>query len=65
MTSELPSTLRLLDRKEVAAMLGICTKTLDRKLAKGEFPQPIRVTERRVRWRASAIEKWLDEKGGK
>lgn len=36
--------------------------TINRKVAKGEFPPPIRISERRKAWRASWVRQWMAER---
>jgi predicted DNA-binding transcriptional regulator AlpA len=33
--------------------------TINRKVAKGEFPPPIYISERRKAWKASALREWM------
>lgn len=44
----------------VASMLGVSARTLERMIALGEFPRPIRVGKQRM-YRRSSVEKWLTE----
>ena len=46
--------------REVAEMLDISLRTLYRKVAKGEFPGPIRIGEGTTRWRLRDVQIWLD-----
>ena len=50
---------RLLRREEVEARCGIARTTIYRLMRAGQFPEPLRVGPRAVRWRASEIEAWL------
>ena len=50
---------RLLRREEVEARCGIARTTIYRLMRCGEFPEPIKVGTRAVRWPESEIEKWL------
>lgn len=36
--------------------------TINRKVAKGEFPPPIYISERRKAWKASAVREWMVER---
>lgn len=36
--------------------------TINRKVAKGEFPAPIYISERRKAWKASAVRGWMTER---
>jgi len=51
--------LKVLDRKETAAILNVSTKTLDRLRGAGDFPQPVRVSERCLGWRVGTVAAWL------
>ena len=48
----------LLDKRQVAQLLGICTRTLERLLARGVFPVPVRVG-RSVKWFVTDVEAYL------
>lgn len=47
---------------EVTALLGLSEATIYRMLAQGEFPQPVRISSRTVRWRESVMRKWMQER---
>jgi predicted DNA-binding transcriptional regulator AlpA len=51
--------LKVLDRKETAAILNCSTKTLDRLRSAGDFPQPVRVSERCIGWKVGTVAAWL------
>jgi prophage regulatory protein len=51
--------LKVLDRKETAALLNVSTKTLDRLRSTGDFPQPVRVSERCIGWKVGTVAAWL------
>ena len=50
---------RLLRREEVETRCGISRTTIYRLMRCGQFPEPIKVGQRAVRWSASEIEGWL------
>ena len=50
---------RLLRREEVETRCGIARSTIYRLMRTGEFPEPVKVGPRAVRWPASEIEAWL------
>ena len=50
---------RLLRREEVETRCGIARTTIYRLMRCGEFPEPIKVGPRAVRWPASEIESWV------
>jgi predicted DNA-binding transcriptional regulator AlpA len=54
--------LKVLDRKETAALLNVSTKTLDRLRSTGAFPQPVRVSERCIGWKVGTVAAWLAER---
>ena len=50
---------RLLRREEVETRCGIARSSIYRLMRTGQFPEPVRVGPRAVRWPASEIEEWL------
>jgi prophage regulatory protein len=50
------------NRREVAQAATISASTIDRLLKQQAFPAPIRLSKRRVGWRASAVRAWLAER---
>ena len=51
----------LLRRCEVEEMVGLKRSAIYERMARNAFPQPERFHDtRRVRWRRSKIEKWLE-----
>ena len=55
-------TDRLLRREEVETRCGIARTTIYRLMRCGEFPEPLKVGPRAVRWLESEIETWLAER---
>jgi prophage regulatory protein len=53
---------RFLTFKDVAAITSFHVATLYRKVADGEFPQPVRLSENRVGFRESDVAKWMAER---
>ncbi|WP_331297196.1 helix-turn-helix transcriptional regulator [Methylobacterium hispanicum] len=53
---------RLIRRAEAASFLGIGVSTLDRMIASGRMPQPIKMSPRVVGWRESVLQSLLDER---
>jgi prophage regulatory protein len=51
-------------QRDVLAMLGISKSTLWRMIQKGQFPKPMKLSERLNGWRTEVIESWLLTKGG-
>ena len=54
--------LRLMRRPEVEAVCGVSRSTLYAMVAKGAFPQPLRISARSVGWRAGEVREWLDSR---
>lgn len=50
---------RLLPRKDVESLTGLSSTTIYRLMRQGEFPLPIRIGQRAVRWPAHELDKWL------
>lgn len=50
---------RMINVREVAAILSISTRSVWRLVAAGELPQPIRFG-RNVRWRLEDVEAWIE-----
>ena len=53
---------KLLRRQEVEDYCQIGRSTIYRLMRLGQFPSPIRIGSRAVRWPASEIEVWLAER---
>jgi prophage regulatory protein len=53
---------RLLRLPEVCKLAGLCRSSVYRLAASGQFPSPVRVSERSVRWRMADILAWQDAK---
>ncbi|MBR9650600.1 helix-turn-helix transcriptional regulator [Thalassovita aquimarina] len=53
---------RILRRQEVEGITGLSRSSIYRLLDCDRFPAPIRLTERRIGWRQSAIEAWIRER---
>ncbi|MDE0237493.1 MAG: AlpA family phage regulatory protein [bacterium] len=51
-----------LRRRDVCARYGISTTTLHRWVSGGEFPAPVRLGGRSVRWRVSDLDRWEAER---
>ena len=52
----------LLRRPEVEAKTGLARSTIYRLMRCGEFPEPLRIGPRAVRWPASEINAWLAQR---
>lgn len=51
---------RLLSAKEVSKLVGFNVDWIYKKIAKGEFPKPIKIG-RSSRWQYTEIMQWIDE----
>lgn len=54
--------LRLIRRKEVQSKTGLGASSIYAEMAKGLFPKPIQLSERRVAWVESEIDTWIAER---
>ena len=57
-----PEAPALLTQAEVARLLRVAPRTLQRMVAAGEFPAPIRISPGRSRWRRSVVDAGLEER---
>ena len=53
------STGRLLRLSEVRSRTALGRSTIYRLMRNGDFPEPLKIGARAVRWRESEIEEWL------
>ena len=53
---------RLLRRHEVEQLVGLARSSLYAKVAARDFPAPVKIGERGVRWRASDIAAWIESR---
>ncbi|WP_275300952.1 helix-turn-helix transcriptional regulator [Achromobacter insolitus] len=51
-----------LRRRDVEEMVGLSRSTLYAMISRGEFPEPIRVGAKAVRWSSSEILTWMSER---
>ena len=51
---------KLLRRPEVEAITGLSRAGIYAKMAKGDFPRPMRLGPRAVAWRESDVQEWID-----
>ena len=51
--------MELLKIGAVARITSLSVATLRRLIAKGEFPQPVRITARRVAWPNTVVQEWM------
>lgn len=52
----------LLRRSQVEQAVGLSRATIYRLMADDEFPAPIRVGKRAVRWKAEDLRSWLESR---
>ena len=50
---------RMLRRRSVEQMTGLSKSTLYRLIKQGNFPPPLRLTAKAVRWRRDEVNEWL------
>lgn len=50
---------------DVCELLGISRSTIYSLLADGDFPQPVRVGQKAVRWQVDAIDAWRDARAAR
>ena len=55
-----PPAQLLLSRFEVERLTGLSTSSLYRAMRHSDFPDPIRVTARSVRWRVDEVLAWIE-----
>lgn len=54
--------ISFLTPKAVCQRTSLSRSTLDRLVAAGDFPAPIRLTDRRLAYEAAQVEAWMQEK---
>lgn len=52
----------MLRPRQVAQKIGLSRSMLYLLIKRGEFPKPMRWTERAVVWRSSEVEAWLERR---
>jgi prophage regulatory protein len=58
-----PQTDMLITVRDLAELLSVNRRTVWRWLRAGILPRPVRLTTRTVRWRASVVQRFLDDAG--
>ena len=53
---------RLIRRKEVQAKTGLCTSSIYALMKKGDFPQSLQISIRRVAWIESEVDQWISDR---
>ena len=52
-------SMRLLKIKEVLTITGLSRATLYRRIQTGDFPAPVKVSLRAIRFRSTDLEGWI------
>lgn len=53
---------RLIRRKEVQTKTGLCTSSIYALMKKGDFPQSLQISIRRVAWIESEVDQWVSDR---
>ena len=60
--SNTTESIKMLDVRELAELLGISIRSVWRMVAAGELPSPVRIGGGRiVRWRLARVQKFVDQ----
>ena len=51
-----------LDRENAAAYVSLSVPTMERMIARGEFPAPRQLTNKRVGWLVRELDVWCEER---
>lgn len=54
--------MRLLRLKEVIHRTGLAKSSLYAAMKTGEFPRPVRLTQRTIAWQDSVIDDWIEKR---
>lgn len=57
--NEATKATRLINKKQVLAMIPVCEKTLANMEKRGDFPRRFAITPRLVAWDANEVEAWM------
>jgi prophage regulatory protein len=55
-----PHSVRLLRVQDVLRMVALSRSTLYHHVRRGEFPRPLSIGPRAVRWRSDEVHAWLN-----
>lgn len=64
MPAQLRAAGAILRRTQVEVEVGLKRSTIYQRMQEGTFPRPIRLGERAVGWRATDIERFLEDPAG-
>ena len=53
---------QILRLPEVTSRTGMPRSTLYAKIAEGQFPKPVKISERSVGWRSNEVDAWVNER---
>lgn len=53
---------KLLRRRQVEAITGLCRSSIYRLMKIGRFPRPVSIGPRAVRWRLSDVTEWVESR---
>ena len=56
-------TDKILSKTEVVKVVGFSARTLYNEIAAKRFPRQVQLSPRRVGWRLSKVQAWLDKRG--
>ena len=51
---------RVLDTNEVIKRIGLSRASLYRLIGEGKFPKPLKIGDRKLGWRDTVINEWLE-----
>lgn len=54
--------IKLVTPEEVCEILGISVSCLRQMRARGEFPEPMKINQKAVRWKLTDIEAWIESR---
>jgi prophage regulatory protein len=60
--SDCPASERLLSWPDVRARVGLCRATVYTLRRARRFPEPVRISAKRIAWRESAIIAWIAQR---
>jgi len=61
MPEQLRTALTILRRKQVEARTGLSRSTIYERIARGEFPRPVKIGARAVGWTSESIDSFIAE----
>jgi len=57
-----PIKMTLLNRQSVQTRTTLSRSSLYAMIAKGEFPSPIKISDRRVAWPEATVNEWIQSR---